>query len=97
MADARQMEDRLTARQEAVLRCIGDYVGRNEKPPTLQELCAMAGNTNSRNGRPLIDPLIRKGYISREAKRASRNLRITEKGKEWLRSLPLQTELPIQP
>jgi len=66
-------KDRLTQRQNEAYEFIRDYMDRNRKPPTLQEIGNGLGIASSNGVFKLLEALEQKGWIKRE-KHAARGI-----------------------
>jgi DNA-binding MarR family transcriptional regulator len=75
----------LTEKQGQCLLFVFDYYAEHRHFPTHREI-ARAMGIQSSTAAMYLDPLVEKGYLTREG-RGARNIRITEDGVERLRML----------
>lgn len=78
------MKDKLTKRQQSVLRYIEDYLAKHGYPPSIREIGLALGIKSLRGVTVHLDALERKGYIRRESTSRSiqvlKTLRTSETG-----------------
>lgn len=92
-------KDRLTQRQNEAYEFIREYMDRNRKPPTLQEIGDGLGIASSNGVFKLLEALEQKGWIKRE-KHAARGITLAKEddalfgGNGGLPSLPVVSRTP---
>lgn len=65
----------LTKKQKEILDIIRNYIEENRMPPTVREICELAGISSTSTIQGYLNRLERKGYILKE-KKCSRSIRI---------------------
>jgi repressor LexA len=77
----------LTARQEAVLSFIREFINENSYPPTIREICNHF-HFLPRAGANHVNALVRKGFLSKKPLK-SRSLEIVGRTRRGLKELPI--------
>lgn len=72
--------DKLSDRQQNILKYIGDYMTRHGRPPTIREIGRATKISSTSVVNYNLGKLTEKGYLTREAD-VSRGLRLTEKAR----------------
>lgn len=72
--------DKLSDRQQSILKYIGDYLARHGRPPTIREIGSATKISSTSVVNYNLGKLTEKGYLTREAD-VSRGLRLTEKAR----------------
>lgn len=67
----------LTEKQTRILDIIKNYIEKEKIPPTVREICKIAGINSTSSVQAHIDRLEKKGYIKRD-KGCNRSIRINE-------------------
>ncbi len=84
----------LTEKQAQCLKFIHDYFLENGLYPTQREV-ADAMNLQSSTAETYLDPLRRKGYLHRSARKQRRNIRLTPVARQLFQSAGLARDGPL--
>ena len=71
----------LTQRQNQAYDFIEEYLDRNDRPPTIQEICDALGIASTNAGYKLLSRLEKKGWIERE-KHKARSIQLTDRDED---------------
>ncbi len=75
------MHERLSGRQQKILKFVNEYIGENGYPPSIREIGAAAGISSTSVVSYNLQRMEEKGYISRD-RDVSRGLKLTSKARQ---------------
>jgi repressor LexA len=82
-----KMGQKITARQEAVLAFIKNFLEENGYPPTIREMCAHFGFL-PRAAANHVNALVKKGYLTKKPLK-SRSLEVVGRGRRRVKEVPV--------
>jgi repressor LexA len=90
----RRRSEVLSEKHKRILQFLADYQAKNDRPPSIREICAKVGISSTSVVNYDLDQLERRGYIIRDD-RVSRGLRLTDKIKEVVQMVEDILRVPI--
>jgi repressor LexA len=94
MMMVRKRSEELSEKHIRILQFLADYQAKNDRPPSIREICAKVGISSTSVVNYDLDQLERRGYIIRDD-RVSRGVRLTEKIKEVVQMVGDILRIPI--
>src|SRR5512137_2921399 len=94
MMMVRRRSEVLSEKHKRILQFLADYQAKNDRPPSIREICAKVGISSTSVVNYDLDQLERRGYIIRDD-RVSRGLRLTDKIKEVVQMVEDLLRVPI--
>jgi repressor LexA len=94
MMMVRRRSEVLSEKHKRILQFLADYKAKNDRPPSIREICAKVGISSTSVVNYDLDQLERRGYIIRDD-RVSRGLRLTDKIKEVVQMVEDLLRVPI--
>jgi repressor LexA len=94
MMMVRRRSDTLSEKHKKILQFLADYQAKNDRPPSIREICAKVGISSTSVVNYDLDQLERRGYIIRDD-RVSRGLRLTDKIREVVQIVDDLLRVPI--
>jgi len=94
MMMVRRRSTTLSDKHKKILQFLSDYQAKNDRPPSIREICAKVGISSTSVVNYDLDQLERRGYIKR-VDRVSRGLRLTDKIREVVQSMDDILRIPI--
>jgi len=94
MMMVRRRSEVLSEKHKRILQFLADYHAKNDRPPSIREICAKVGISSTSVVNYDLDQLERRGYIIRDD-RVSRGLRLTDKIKEVVQMVEDLLRVPI--
>ncbi len=94
MMMVRRRSETLSEKHKKILHFLADYQTKNDRPPSIREICAKVGISSTSVVNYDLDQLERRGYIIRDD-RVSRGLRLTDKIREVVQIMDDILRVPI--
>jgi repressor LexA len=94
MMMVRKRSEELSEKHIRILQFLADYQTKNDRPPSIREICAKVGISSTSVVNYDLDQLERRGYIMRDD-RVSRGLRLTDKIHEVVQMMGDLLRVPI--
>lgn len=94
MMMVRRRSETLSEKHKKILQFLADYQAKNERPPSIREICAKVGISSTSVVNYDLDQLERRGFIIRD-NRVSRGLRLTDKIREVVQIMDDLLRVPI--
>jgi repressor LexA len=94
MMMVRRRSTTLSDKHKKILQFLADYQAKNDRPPSIREICAKVGISSTSVVNYDLDQLERRGYIIRD-NRVSRGLRLTDKIREVVQTMEDILRIPI--
>lgn len=90
----RKRNENLSEKHIRILHFLADYQAKNDRPPSIREICSEVDISSTSVVNYDLDQLERRGYIVRDG-RVSRGLRLTDKIKEIVGSIGDLIRIPV--